>query len=480
MKSFQQQSLRRYILLFAFAVLQHPFVAPRPAAAAAAAATSASGYECSAWSASGSGRFPKPQAQASCSTTGVYTGWIAASNMGDDLIYDIFYEVLRIAIQHKVPHATVTLEYDSHLTGRHIIIPDILPRDLVAAEFLIMGGGSLLEVRDNPYTRICKAAGDVRLPVYYHATGSQYPDTQNVADRAAIMAAISVPLRFGGLRGRLGLERLQNINPEFVLPVIYDSALLSTHLYHIRPSPLSSKLKQEGPPVVCFAGTEHRVNQWFFGDGFDVMDEAVAGFVNLTRTNKVVLLPVDKSSMQRALQVQEAVLGLGVPAEQFLVNHAFTEWSAIMAVMSHCSIVFTDRLHGGILSAAVGTPFSFFVDDWNRFKQEDFSSSLGLSNFQERVSETFGKSLRVQRLIDTMHDVNSNRTALVREMRRHVSMAYTLHMKAVDKFVSYLFACKTGLQESLDNALVVRISGQRSTVFEGGIVTIDACETRVF
>lgn len=442
-------------------------------AATAAAATSASGYDCSMWSAAGTGRSP----QASCSTTGVYTGWIAATNMGDDLTCDMFYEVLRIAIQRKAPHATVTLEYDRRLTGRHIWTPEIKAANLEGADFLIMGGGSLLEIRDTPYTRICKTAGDLNLPVYYHGTGSQYPDSDDATDIEAVTAAISVPLQFGGLRGSLGLARLQKLNPKFNLPVIYDSALLTSRLFHLQPSALSNKLKHDKTPIACFAGTEHKVNQWYFGDQVEVMSEAVAGFVKITKTNKVVLLPVDTTSLQRALQVQTAVIEQGVPVERFLVNHAFTDWPIMMDIMSHCSIVFTDRLHGGILSAAVGTPFSFFSYDWTHFKQEDFSNSMGVSNFQERLSETFNTTLRTQRLVDTMLDVNVHRTALQRSLHQHVSKAYDLHVTAMDKFVTYLLACRPQLQQSLAAALVVRVSGLRSTEFEGGIVTIDACET---
>lgn len=391
----------------------------------------------------------------------------------------MFYEVLRLAIQRKAPHATVTLEYDRQLTGRHISIPEIKQEDLTSADFLIMGGGSMLEIRDTPYTRICKVAGDLNLPVYYHGTGSQYPDSKNSMDIKAVKGAISVPLRFGGLRGRLGLERLQTINPEFVLPVIYDSALLTARLFHLQPSLLSNKLKRERSPVACFAGTEHRVNQWFFGDGVEELDDAVAGFVNITRTNRVVLLPVDKTSMQRALQVQTAVLEQGVPAEEFLVNHAFTDWSVIMDIMSHCTVMFTDRLHGAILSAASGTPFSFFVDDWTRFKQTDFSESVGQTNFQEPISEAFPKTMRAERLVETMVAMKANRTALVHDLNQHVSKAYDLHMAAMDKFVTYLLACRPSLQESLDKALVVRVTGLRSKYFEGGVVTIDACDRPV-
>ncbi|MEW5300542.1 MAG: hypothetical protein WDW36_003469 [Sanguina aurantia] len=371
------------------------------------------------------------------------------------------------------------------------------PNDLQSADFLILGGGSLLMVEDESYGRVCEAAGAMHLPVYYHGTGSQYPDVeQPVMGTTVITGALSVPLQFGGVRGRLGLERFQRFNPAFKLPVIYDPALLAARLFSLQPSPTSTIMEQETSPIACFAGTEHRANLWFFGDGVHDVDAAVSGFVSIASTHMVVLLPVDMESLVRALILHKAVLALGVPPERFLVNHAFTKWPVIMAIMSRCSVVLTDRLHGAIISAASGTPFSLFNDDTSFFKQADFVESMGLplpvagasletpeqrlvSPFQEKLSETFDRTLRAQRFVDTTVAMHANRKAMVRDLQQHSSRAYRLHLIAINDFVTYLFSCRPEMQQSLDAASIVRIKSVRHTLFEGVVITINTCDAPI-
>jgi hypothetical protein len=392
----------------------------------------------------------------------VYRGWIGFINIGDDIVIDVLFKLLAGSLHRQLPV----------LTGISFVVND---REAIATPFaehdlFVLGGGSLLHPDYMPFVRDGLAADG---PVYLHGTGCQY----DVSLKNMISVGMNASGMLGGTRGPISQARvLAELNS--TVPVVYDSALAALELFGANASSATAALianKRQALDgnlkVAVIVGIYVRnMTEWssefrikaleFFEAWADVCARLSSGD-GQDAAAVVVLLDLDGFAAPQNQIVLERCLALGGVASN--VHHArFTQkWPNLLATLQTADITLGIRLHSGILSAAVGTPFAFFPSPGTQavqMKYNDFERSVGWS-----TAELFGAA-RVdadyaRHVLRVAHDRGAELGASLRE---HAVRCLRAHTMASDRAVAEV------LQRRSDRAttLLHTTHGNRSLAFE--------------
>ena len=390
----------------------------------------------------------------------VYRGWIGFANIGDDIVEDIFFELLAGSLRRELPELSgVSFKVRKH---KAITVP------LAEHDLFVLGGGSLLDLE---YMSFVRDGLDAGKPVYLHGTGYQYGGGQH----DLFSDGVDPTAVLGGTRGPMSQARVLD-ELKIKVPMVYDSALAALELFGANASSataamISDKRKALGGKVVVIVGT-HVSNMEKWKDDFrkKTLDflEAWAGVCARLSSNDgegavvVVLLDLDGFAAPQNQFLLDRCLALGGTAANVVHPHFTEKWPEFLATLQAADVTLSARLHSGILSAAVGTPFAFFPSPGMtvKAKYDDFERSIGWS-----TTELFGAprvdAEYARHVIGVAH---SHSARLRASLLAHAGRCLRAHTMAVDRAVAEVLRRRSEWAEALRQQLQMR--GKRWLAFK--------------
>lgn len=312
---------------------------------------------------------------------GVYAGWLAQGNLGDDLVADVFLDLLTAALLEATTHdTTITLDREDAQLMEQGWRGCTMAGD-AECDYAVLGGGST--VSSDYIVRIAsvlKAGKQVLL------FGSGYQSgylPRNISKQLLWRLLCSSQGHMsGGVRGPHTIDYLQTFGGcNSSITMIRDSGFLADPLYrggrtHLRPE-LRSHIKAGRKIVVVTLQ----------GAFMPLLDRTVRGLLE-GGGFAIVLQAVDKSSAALHTSYQAVINGELPPgAQPILVHEEYEEWGAILDLYHHASVSLSARLHSGVVSASTLLPTLFVA---NNTKYQDFTASFGTTARHKSVSVTPG------------------------------------------------------------------------------------------
>ncbi|EFJ51788.1 hypothetical protein VOLCADRAFT_103287 [Volvox carteri f. nagariensis] len=369
---------------------------------------------------------------------GLYIGWIAHANLGDELVLDIFGYLLRDVLLEPGMYQRATLEYQ-----KPFVSGQIQRLNFSAYGFAVLGGGSLLEANHNLRTDQCHGVRNANVPLYVHGTGTQLP---HLEFNSLNLLCVQPPV-WGGVRGPLTNALLANMsqhlqsNITYELPVFGDSGILADRIFpRVSSAAVVAKLEDalgtvSSDGVICISGAVRSGHKDTsnFKDTADLIKAWVSKYI-------VVLLPVDPETADRQVVVHWKLLTSDPKANgKLFFNPQVTNYGVWLALLSRCDLVISRRLHAAVMAAAVGAPFVVLYENANTRlyrKAKDFVlgtvGSDGWEEFFVRRGDFNGSVAALTSLLDTMRRRHPRQKAA---FGRAIEHAHSVYMSSLRAFV---------------------------------------------
>ncbi|RDW19350.1 polysaccharide pyruvyl transferase family protein [Oceanobacillus chungangensis] len=303
----------------------------------------------------------------------LYIGWIGYKNLGDDLLWNIFYG----------------LSEKFQLEAKQIKIVPSFPRvdisDLKPYDTIVLGGGSLISPT---YIHILKKALDMNKRVIIWGSGIDRISEKNLESlqsstklqlrqrfnegEAIILKNVFSRASYGGVRGNLTKQALValGVNQEDI-QVIGDPGLLLT-----TKKPLNKKEKIIGINWGTTLNTLYGNNEKHLELQ---LVETCKALIN--KGYKLYIYCVwdqDKAACQRLYKKIDDV-------ENVVLDYTLYSEQELIPLLSSCTLTINYKLHPNLLSLAANVPF---IALGYRYKVFDFAQSVGLEEYVLSTSNT--------------------------------------------------------------------------------------------
>lgn len=306
-----------------------------------------------------------------------YVGWVGKENFGDEIMLDAVRDLL-------VPAEVVT-------SGE--------PRNL-----LLLGGGTLinrdiyldwLHSKDSPRIERAVLGTGVANPSYW---GIQEP-TDQWLDFLSTCAYV-------GVRGPLSAETLVDWGMQAAPEIVGDPALLIER-------PTDADPTNEAIVTISPARTDGELH----GDSDDIVFEGLANLTaDLVADGREVHFLSCFPSDDRA--IFEIMRSAGHPNLPY--HSAYTDRVGAIRLLAESGLVVSERLHGAVVAAAVGTPF---VALEYRPKVRDFCLSVGMGDYVLPTDRMSDLPSMFEQLVSDTASAAATMDSHVAEYRRRLRSA---------------------------------------------------------
>jgi hypothetical protein len=302
---------------------------------------------------------------------GVYSGWLGHRNLGDEIVADLFLDLLVGAVVEATPAGACVVVERASAALRKEGWRGCSMHDTTGCDFGVLGGGSTVSV---DYVKAMQPVVEAGRPLFVFGSGIMTnPGYPREAEERYVQMLCRGNL-VGGVRGPHTVAYLakHGCSPESAGGrVIRDSALLAGAVYGGGASSIRAQLRAHvsaGRHVVV-ATLKDRTS---FG-AFNASACALLG----TGRAAIVLQGVDETSGELHATFA-ALVDASRPAGSppVIVHAEYEDWASILDVYRHASVALSSRLHSGVLALAANVP-AVYVDEANP-KYKDLMASLGL------------------------------------------------------------------------------------------------------
>jgi len=389
---------------------------------------------------------------------GFYTGCINSGNLGDDILYQIFILLLKSSLSKKIKNVEV---YENSFKVDALSWRDI-------SDIRVFGGGTLIHNYDNTY------AGKLSGGKFNMAFGTGInPDfnleTNNVShfinrEYDKIDYVVNDTIRYslnqlsevkhGGLRGPISNIFFKKVTNTDMLPLMYDSGLLSGCFLNFRDSSieLCQKRKNIGVNLVQIVGP-HRLGssdkETIEEYNNRIFEEIYGACIKLLETGEynIVFFEMSNGSDKQLSKLMYDKIRDHHENLIDYVKHFPTALTSedVLKVVSQCFLTIGTRLHSNILSASVLTPF---ISISYCFKCVDFAESVGL---QELTLPTF--YIKKEDIIDKVNKITGEYGDIISKLKIHINNAYTRYSKDMDILVDSFLKEYNSL-DTIDRAII--------------------------
>lgn len=289
---------------------------------------------------------------------GTYTGWLGRDNMGDEIVADIFFDLLLARVITEVKarghRACISVIRACPQLARQGSRGCSLDNSSLC-DFAVLGGGSTVYV---DYCKHIAGAIGAMKPIVLFGSGHQ-SGLRKKSTTDKYMSLLCSGRLLGGVRGSYTQAYLKRYGGACNRTrIIRDSALLAESLYPEGRTNFCSTLKgmieDKRHIIVATLKNSQRC--------LAVHNATLRSLVDSGRY-AIVLQAVDRESHEAALEFAGKFNSVPAPAEghPLIVHEEYQDWAAIQDLYRHASAAFSSRLHSGVLSLAVGRPALYYA-----------------------------------------------------------------------------------------------------------------------
>lgn len=324
----------------------------------------------------------KPPPEQTSDRIGIdYIGYTGAGNLGD--------EAMLSAVRQLLPWADVQRDH-----------PD--------PAVIMVGGGTLINGKGYYLTRILRRDSP-RLERVVFGTGVRSPDYWGTTEDVAEWAQFFDSALYAGVRGPLSQQHLADFGYKSPVDVLGDPALSLS-----RPD----VARVPGRVVVCPVWTSGNLH----GGDDDVVFDGLANTISRLRAagHEVIMLSAFNHDDRYIIDLMRRA---DAPDMAYVPAHL--EVSNALDLIASADLVIAERLHAGILAAAMDTPF---IPIEYRPKTRDFAQSVGVEELVVRTDNFGMLDERVDAVLATPAPWTATVAAAVDAFRVHQSaVAARLH-----------------------------------------------------
>jgi len=302
---------------------------------------------------------------------GLYLGWVGHYNTGDEALFQIIQEqFVRSGLELSVG---VSLYPFSPSANCKQVLIDV--RSNGAYDFIILGGGTILT--DDKYHCELSAAQAANIPVFVAGSGMNPSTSLYFGETFQYEAEDQLKwierfgrtgsTGYGGVRGLWSMNVVQHFFPLTKLKVLGDAGMLMSSQWE-RPTFVPYTIRENWVAVgYGWTLTNGKTADDIYHQNMDeALDIAFAQFVSdlmIEGVHDVVLYAMDpashEASWKLSVRVMEYMKTKHIEtnvSKLYLIPQILDSYS-LASLFTHSKVTVNYKLHGSILSAAVGTPF---------------------------------------------------------------------------------------------------------------------------
>lgn len=328
----------------------------------------------------------------------LYVGWIGFNNLGDECMWEAFYELSRKYLNAE----------------NYLVIPSLPGIDLKHIDpydTIVLGGGSLLIPG---YVDVVLNAVRKQKRVIVWGSGFDTQETPQLDEKGTLMnkfsagdqkmretiQAIADHASFFGVRGPLTYQYLDQLGVAGKVAISGDPGMLLTV-----PDDVEKAEQQTSVIGINWGTSYNRI----YGKNEAVVEDALAEtarqlIVNGHKIHLITMWGPDRAAVKRLAEK------IGQP-EQTIVDLELHDTKQMLRLLSTFTATINFKLHANVLSAAAGVPF---VNLAYRLKSLDFSYSLDLP---ESIVRTDHPELKRQLLLSTTQLLDNRKEIIAKLVR---------------------------------------------------------------
>lgn len=368
---------------------------------------------------------------------GFYNGCIKSGNIGDDIIFDIFFKLiekrLRLRFKKDVIITKEKINQDNEYWRNN-------------SEIGVIGGGTILHGYDSSYIA---GVPNAKIPIIF-GTGvlSDLSINENIDNinngkfkelkythlpsLVNILNKINNSM-LGGLRGPLSIEIIKEINKDYSKDFLYDAGILAGLVYKgsINDSIPHQEKDTIGINITRVVGPQR------LGES----DNESIELYNYRLNN--VIFDTCKRILQKGYNISFFDMGCDGRYNDEICAHLIKDnsfyidkiksyksngnWNDLLDILSMCYTTIGTRLHASILSAAVGVPF---IGVSYCLKNHDFAESIGLGYTSIPTC-----SISSDKIMDMIEIVKDNYLNIKNIIENHISKAAEKYNSLIDNII---------------------------------------------
>ncbi|MBK5268346.1 MAG: glycosyltransferase [Acidimicrobiia bacterium] len=316
---------------------------------------------------------PVARTQSSDNLVGIdYIGYTGAGNLGD--------EAMLVAVRQLLPWADVQ-------------------RDHPNPAVIMVGGGTLINGKGYYLTRVLRRDSP-RLEKVVFGTGVRSPDYWGSTEDVTAWAQFFDAALYTGVRGPLSQAHLADFGYKTPVDVLGDPAL---------SLPRPDVARVPGRVVVCPVWTSGNLH----GGDDDVVFDGLAGTIQRLRAagHEVVMMSAFNQDDRYIIDLMRRANASDMP---YVPAHL--EVADALDLIASADLVIAERLHAGILAAAMGTAF---IPIEYRPKTRDFAQSVGVDDLVVRTDNFGALDERVDEVLNAPNAWTSTVATAVEAFRIH-------------------------------------------------------------
>ena len=332
-----------------------------------------------------------------------YIGWLGHDNVGDELVFDLFCNLLRTLLGG---HPAVALVSEVSNEGSAL-----RSFEWELADGAILGGGSTI---DPFYVRKIFPAFDLALPVFCFAAGFQKDSALKDDEIEAIRRLEAV--RFGSLRGPATRDVLRDMAVGDHLRLVMDGGYLAPVFYS------AGGWTRVIADRIVSAETAGRVLVVINILNVDHARACILDFMLTSRDRyDFILLPSDPATLKslEALQMEA-----GSACSTYL-ERDYADYSRLLAWYAVAAFSINMKLHASVLSSSVGTPA---IGLGGGRKIDEYFASTNASSLRLRSFDA--KDLR-----DVVAIAERIRADYARDTRLRLAQALRTHLDTLAEYL---------------------------------------------
>jgi hypothetical protein len=285
-----------------------------------------------------------------------YFGWIGHKNIGDEIVFDIFIEMIKETLNICEKNVTI---YDY---GSRESLFDEFSWDVASGA--VLGGGSTI---DQYYLRRIEQAVFMQKPVIAWSSGFQVDGELSKSQKDSM--SVFRGIKYGSIRGNITNKKLSEFHGHSDLTVSSDVGLLAPLFFNIFSSSVSEDtdfLRFSKKNKKMFSVTPHGIDK----ASSKKLIEACLKLNNYS----CILQPVDPETHKECLEIKSFYQDF-----DFYVNEKYLDYERVLHLYSLSQFSLNMRLHSNVLSHSVGTPGYSYLGG---IKFDDYFGSLGLEEYR--------------------------------------------------------------------------------------------------